>query len=171
MKKDDLTRLHWIRKQREEKALNAVIASQGALRHAERAAAEASLAAADDASRAVDRERGALGAVVGKALRRHELLNLQSNLDAAADAQRKLKATEKAAAQSRDLRRGELEKARTIFRHHNREAEKLGQIVKQRNTQMARKRMVFAEASDDELHGRAVPDMMPALTASRSEDA
>ena len=169
--KDDLSRLHWIRKQREEKALKAVIARQSALLHAEQAAAEAEQASADQASRARDLERGALVALVGKELRRHDILNLQSSLDAAADDQQRLKAAEKQAAEARDARRGELEKARTLFRHHHREAEKLGQVVEKRNMQAARKRLVFAEASDDELHGRAVPDLRHPPAASRSEDA
>ena len=171
MKKDELARLHWIRKQREEKALKAVIARQNALLHAEQAASDAARASADHASSTRERERGTLVALVGKELRRHDLLNLQSSLDAAADDQQKLKAAEKQAAQNRDARRGELEKARTTFRHHHREAEKLGQIVKKRNTQAARKRLVFAEAGDDELHGRAVPDLLHPPAGSRSEDA
>ena len=171
MKKDELARLHWIRKQREEKALKAVIARQNALLHAEQAASDAARASADHASSARERERGTLVALVGKELRRHDILNLQSSLDAAADDQQKLKAAEKQAAQNRDARRGELEKARTTFRHHHREAEKLGQIVKKRNMQAARKRLVFAEAGDDELHGRAVPDLLHPPAGSRSEDA
>lgn len=171
MKKDDLARLHWIRKQREEKALNAVIARQNALLHAERAAAEAARASADHASSIRDRERGALVAQVGKELRRPDILNFQSGLNAAADAQRKLKAVEKEAAQKRDARRSELEKARTIFHRHHREAEKLAQIVKKRSMELARKRLVFAEASDDELHRRAVAEVIDPPAASRSGNA
>ena len=171
MKQDDLTRLHWIRQQREEKALKAVTARQTALRNAERAAAEAAQASADHASRAYAREQGALAALVGKDLRRHDILNLQSNLDAAADDQHRLNAAEHQAAQSRDASQDELEKARTTFHHHRREVEKLGHIVKERNTRMARKRMVFAEASDDELHGRPLPDLLHPPAASGSENA
>lgn len=171
MKKDDLTRLHWIRKQREEKALKEVIARQSALLHAEQVAADAARASADHADSARERERGALVALVGRELRRHDILNLQSSLDATADEQEKLRAAAKHAAERRDARRGELEKARTVFRHHHREAEKLGQVVEKRNMQSARKRLVFAEASDDELHGRAVPDLLHTPAASRSEDA
>ena len=171
MKQDDLTRLHWIRKQREEKALKAVIARHSAFLQAEQAASEASRASAEHASRALDSERGKLVALVGKELRRHDILNLQSGLDAAADEQHKLKAAEKEAGQSRDAKRGELDQARTIFRGHHREAEKLAQIVKQRNTRLARRRLVFAEASDDELHGRPVPHLLHPAPPSRSEDA
>ena len=171
MKQDDLARLHWIRKQREDKALKAMSARQLALRRAERAAAEAAHASAEHARLAYEHERAALAALVGKDLRRQDILNLQSSLDAAADDQQRLNAAEQRAAQRRDASQAELEEARMVFRHHRREAEKLGQIVMERNSKAVRKRLVFAEASNDELHGRPVPDVLDPPAASRSENA
>lgn len=171
MKKDDLARLHWIRKQREEKALKDVTARQGGLLRADRAAAEASAAVADHASNALKREREALGALVGKALRRPDILNLQSSLDAASDEHRTLEAAEQEAASQRDARRGELDSARTEFRRLHREAEKLAEIVEQRTMKAARRRLVFSEAADDESHGRGSRQLLHPPAGLRSEDA
>jgi hypothetical protein len=171
MKKDDLARLHWLRKQREEKALKAVLERRGALARAETAAAEAALASSDHAGAARGRELEALGAVVGKELRRNDLLNLQSNLDAAVDRQRTLKAEEAEAAQKRDAAQSKLEDARGIFQRHRRDAEKLEQIVRQRSLKLARRRLVFSEAGDDELHGLSHPHGDASPAAPRSEDA
>lgn len=171
MKKDDLARLHWIRKQREEKALKAMMERQSALQHAEAAAAKAALASSEHASDARERERGALVALVGRELRRHEILNLQSSLDAAADDQQRLQAAESEAAERRNARRGEWEAARTVFRRHHRDAEKLAQIVKKRDLELARKRLTYAEANEDELHGRPVQELQHLPGASRSENA
>lgn len=168
MKTDDLARLYWIRKQREEKALKVMMERQGALQHAEAAAAKAARASAEQANDARERERGSLVALVGRELRRHDLLNLQSSLDADADDQQRLRAAEREAAERRDARQGELQAARTVFRRHHREAEKLAQIVKKRDVEAARKRLTYAEANEDELHGRAIPQLP---FPSRSENA
>jgi hypothetical protein len=152
MKKDDLARLHWLRKKREEKALRAVIACHGALLHAEHAAAEARAAAADHATRSQDQERSALGALMGKEVRTNGLLSVQANLDAAADDQQRLNAAERQAAEERDARGSELERARAVFHRHYRDAEKLGQVVGKRNTELARKQLALSEASSDELY-------------------
>jgi hypothetical protein len=171
MKKDDLARLHWLRKQREEKALNAVTERQGALARADKELSEAALAAVDHADAARVRELERLGALVGKELRRHDLLNLQSSLDAVVDQQRQLKTAEAAATRTRDAAQGELEDARNIFRRHRQGAEKLEQIVRQRSLTLARKRMAFSEAGDDEQYGLSHQQGLAQPTASRSEDA
>jgi hypothetical protein len=64
-----------------------------------------------------------------------------------------------------------LEEARKIFRLHRRDAEKLGEIVKQRSQTLARKRMAFSEAGDDEQYGLSHRQGLDSPAASRSEDA
>jgi hypothetical protein len=171
MKKDDLARLHWIRQQREAKALRAVTQRHGVLVHAQQAADEASAATADHAARAQEHERQVLRALVGKELRRYDILNLQSSLDAAADEQRKLKTAEHEAGKERDAKRAELEEARGVFHHRRREADKLGQIVETRGAALARRQMALTEANDDELHLRPASGPAHPLATSRSEDA
>ena len=171
MKSDDLARLHWIRKQREAKALKAIMAGQSALQHAERAAEGASAAVVDHVGRARERERAALDESVGKALRVHEIVNMQSGFDAAADDQQRLKAAEQRAAEACDARRAELAVARTAFYQHHREAEKLGEIVENRKTALARRTLVLTEAGQDELHPQPVDALVSAPVSSRSEDA
>lgn len=151
MKRGDFSKLLQLRRQREEKALDLVMARQRSLAEAEQAAAAANEAVARHATQARDQERQRLAGLVGQSLRPGQLVSLQSSLNAAADHHQELIAAERQAIGRRDSRAGELASARGDYRKRHGEAEKLSALMRQEAERAGRKAAAIAETASEEI--------------------
>jgi hypothetical protein len=171
MKRGDLSRLLQLRRQREEKALNAVMARQRVLAEAEQKAAAASETVMRHASTSRDHERQRLAGLIGQSLRPGQLVSLQSSLNATADHHQELIAAEQEAIHQREGREAELATARGDFRKRHGEAEKLSALMKQQAAQAGRKAAVIAETVAEELYVGQHPNNQSQPSTPENGDA
>lgn len=171
MKRGDFSKLLQLRRQREEKALNLLMARQRSLADAEKEAAAANAAVARHATEAREHERQRLAGLVGQSLRPGQLVSLQSSLNAKADHHRELIAAERQAIGRRDSRQAELTTARGDFRKRHGEAEKLSALMTQQAERAGRKAAAIAESAAEELYVGQHPNNQTPPRTSENGDA
>jgi hypothetical protein len=163
MKRDDLSALVKLRRQRERTAMNALAAKQHQLRHAEGEFVAAAEAAMQNEQQARDQERERLARLIGQQLRPGEIATLQSSFNAAADRQRQLTLQARWADRKRQERQTETDAARAEFRKRHRQVEKLVLLQARLQAKAARRELAITETMTDELAG-ALPAGDPPAT-------
>lgn len=164
MKRNDLSSLVRLRRQREQKAMNALVASQHRLRHAEGELAGATEAAAEHMRRSRDQERERLAGLVGQELRAGQIATLQSSFNAVADRHKLLSRTVERAEKAHQDRRGEVEAARGEFGKRHRQAEKLVLLQTRLKAKASRRELAIDETMTDELAGATPTAGTPAIS-------
>ena len=171
MKKDDLARLHWIRKQREEKALKAVMARQGALQRAEAGVGRGERSPSADHA-AAPRTRTRCACRTGR-----------ESAAAARDPQFPVgpRCRRGRAARAESGGAGRPPNSATPGAPSWRAPGLCSAAIAARRKSLPtssssetwglRKRLTLAEANDDELHGRGFREPLGPPAGSRSEDA
>lgn len=164
MKRNDLSSLVKLRRQREQKAMNALAAKQHQLRHAEGELAAAAEAAMQNEQRSRDQERERLAGLIGQQLRPGEIATLQSSFNAAADRQRQFARQMQRAETSRRERQTEVDAAQTEFRKRHRQAEKLALFQARLKAKASRRELAITETMTDELAGAQPSGEPPAFS-------
>ena len=170
MKRGDFSKLLRLRRQREEKALDLVMARQRSLAEAEQEAAAANAAVARHATESREQERQRLAGLVGQSLRPGQLVSLQSSLNAKADHHQELITAERQAIGRRHGREAELATARGDYRKRHGEAEKLSALMGQEAARAGRKAAAIAETAAEELYvGQHPNNQTPPLTSENGD--
>jgi hypothetical protein len=153
MKRNDLSSLVKLRRQREQKAMNALAMHQHQLRHAEGevAAAAGAVAAHEQLARTQERER--LAGLIGQQLRTGQIATLQSSFNATADHHRSLARLMQRAEKRRRERQTEVDGAQTEFRKRHRQVEKLVMLQARLKAKASRRELAISETMTDELAG------------------
>jgi hypothetical protein len=150
-----LARLVTLRRRREERAIERAIQCDGACRRAAQRVEDAREAASIHQNQSRQQEHELIGSLVGQILPTNVLHGLQATLDAAADAQDRLR-TAHADAQSELREHVETRNAaQTEVRDCRRAVAKLDYLQQRAMTQEQRRRESLAEAADEDRGRRA----------------
>lgn len=155
MKKDSLSRLHEIRKRREEKARDVVIAKESERRRASIEVDRAVHNVQDHARSARDQEHEMIGSMIGKVFRAGALHNFQTNLDNLSHEQKNLAKIEMEAREALAEKSNEVKEARQQYTQQQRKTAKLSHVLKVHGKRLLRRQLGVMEAADDDQNGAA----------------
>ncbi len=169
----DLAKLLRLRRHREEKAMNIVVARGNTLACAQQELAAANQAVLNHAQQSRLHEQQSLAQLMGHELHPHDLINLQSDLNAREDRRQDLLAAENQAIDRRDGCQTNLNTAREEFRRRHAQAEKMSGLIEQMQVRENRRQLMLAESASDEGHLAGSPSVpaSPPANASESGDA
>lgn len=153
MKKNSLDRLHEIRKRREEKARDLLIAKEGERRRASDEVDQALHNMQDHARSARDQEHQMIGSMIGKVFRPNALLNFQASLDTLKERQKDLADLEARARQVLQEKGEDAENARQQYKQYQRKSAKLAHVLEVEGKKLLRRQLGVIEAADDEQNG------------------
>ncbi|NJM34463.1 MAG: hypothetical protein HC850_06845 [Rhodomicrobium sp.] len=149
-----MSRLHRLREQRKEKALEKVSMCKAALERAENELQEARKAIRDYLTSARRKESDGMSGIIGKTLNHQAMNDFRSDMMLIAESLEVLRAFEKDAGEKRDLAKLELQKAKDVFRQLLRSAEKLSYVIIQEGRKSGSKALALSEAAEDDVQNR-----------------